>query len=303
MFDSYLVTIAIPAYKEVFLSEAIESALYQDYKNIELVIVNDCSPYDIDSVVNRYKDNRIRYYKNKKNLGKKCIVRNWNKCLEYASGEYFVLLCDDDILLPNFVSKLLLLAQKNINCNVFHSRRLIKRMSLTTLLVEPEWPSFETSLEYAECFFQGQRKHTVSEFLYRTEHIKKIKYQNFPVGFYSDNVSLMLFSKDGGIVSSQEPLMIFRESDAHISSNPKYNPGKALATRKFLRWAKANQICIDNFDFHKNRIENESLSYLYGAQGWNKIKVIFCLPISKITIRGVIIHCKYLFRKKILRRS
>lgn len=298
-----LVSIAIPAYKDKYLSEAIESVLSQDYENIELVIVNDASPDDIDLIIDSYGDKRIRYYKNKKNLGKHGITNNWNKCLEYARGEYFVLLCDDDVLMPNFVSEMLKLVEKYPSCNVFHARKYIKHSNVNKLELEDMWPLFELGSDYCDHFFRGQRKHTVSEFLYRTDHIKKIKYQNFPVGFYSDNVSLMLFSKDGGIVSSQEPLMIFRESDIHISSNPKYNPGKALATRKFLRWAKSNQICKDNFDFHKNRIENESLSYLYGAQGWNKIKVIFCLPISQITIRGVIIHCKYLFRKKILRRS
>lgn len=105
-----LVTIAIPAYKQTYLAEAINSALKQDYENIELVIVNDRSPYDLRSVVNQFKDSRIHYYENDENLGSKNIVRNWNRCLEYAHGEFFVLLCDDDMLMPNFVSELLVLS-------------------------------------------------------------------------------------------------------------------------------------------------------------------------------------------------
>ena len=228
---------------------------------------------------------------------------NWNKCLEYARGEFFVLLCDDDILLPNFVSSLLKLAYEYPDCNVFHARRFIKRINKEALDQEDAWPSFESSEDYTQNFLHGMRKHTVTEFLYRTKHIMSIEYQNFPVGFYSDNVSLMLFSREGGIVSSDEELVIFRESEIHISSNLSYNPGKALATRKFIRWIRRNVKVDDTMveDFH--RIENESLSYLYGAPGWTKIRVMFSLPISGITLKGITTHIVCLFRKKILGMS
>ena len=65
-YENGLVSIAIPAYKRTYLAEAIESTLNQTYNNIELIIVNDHSPYDLDSVVGQYDDKRIRYYKNRR---------------------------------------------------------------------------------------------------------------------------------------------------------------------------------------------------------------------------------------------
>lgn len=53
-------TIAIPAYKRTFLKECIDSILAQTYKDFELIIINDASPEDLDSVVECYKDSRIR---------------------------------------------------------------------------------------------------------------------------------------------------------------------------------------------------------------------------------------------------
>lgn len=44
-------TIAIPAYKRTFLKECIDSILAQTYKDFELIIINDASPEDLDSVV------------------------------------------------------------------------------------------------------------------------------------------------------------------------------------------------------------------------------------------------------------
>ena len=49
-----LVTIAIPAYKSTFLRETISSALKQTYSNIELIVVDDNSPENIDSIIKEF---------------------------------------------------------------------------------------------------------------------------------------------------------------------------------------------------------------------------------------------------------
>ena len=55
-------SVTIPTYKSAFLSECIDSVLSQTYKHFELIIVDDCSPEDIKSIVDSYSDIRIRYY-------------------------------------------------------------------------------------------------------------------------------------------------------------------------------------------------------------------------------------------------
>ena len=142
-----LVTIAIPAYKKKYIKEAIDSALNQDYKNIEVIIVNDKSPYNLKDIIDQYEDNRIIYYENERNIGKHNPVNNWNRCVELAKGELFTLLCDDDKLMPNFVSELLKLAEKYQECNVFHARRIIKN-ELTGEISEDEiWPEWENAID------------------------------------------------------------------------------------------------------------------------------------------------------------
>ena len=63
-------SITIPAYKRTYLQECIDSILGQTYTDFELIIVNDASPEDLDSIVNSFSDSRIRYYKNEKNCDK-----------------------------------------------------------------------------------------------------------------------------------------------------------------------------------------------------------------------------------------
>ena len=93
-----LVSVVIPAYKSAYLFDAISSVLSQTYKNLELIIVNDASPEDITSIVESFNDPRIRYYINERNIGALDLVKNWNLCLSYAQGDFFCLLCDDDMM-------------------------------------------------------------------------------------------------------------------------------------------------------------------------------------------------------------
>lgn len=59
-------SIIVPAFKKQFLKECIDSILAQSYDNFEVIIINDHSPQDLDVIINNYKDERIRYYKNEK---------------------------------------------------------------------------------------------------------------------------------------------------------------------------------------------------------------------------------------------
>ena len=193
-----LVSIAIPAYKRKWLSSAIESVLNQDYGNIELIIVDDHSPYNLKEVVEPYlADKRVSYYYNEKNIGKESVANNWNKCLEYVRGEFFVLLCDDDVLMPDFVSELLCLVQKYPQCNIFHGRREFYYEEAGTSELTESWPEYESFEEFVQAKAEGLRKHTITEFLYRSSSIVKEKYVIFPVGYFSDDASILKIVKEG----------------------------------------------------------------------------------------------------------
>lgn len=60
-------SITIPTYKSRYLKEAIESVVSQTYTDWELIIVDDCSPEDLPSIVQPFlTDSRIRFYRNEK---------------------------------------------------------------------------------------------------------------------------------------------------------------------------------------------------------------------------------------------
>ena len=275
--NNSLVSVAIPAYKKQYLKDAIDSVLVQSHSNFELIIVNDCSPEDLDEIINQYNDTRIRYYKNKVNLGKESIVHNWNKCLSYARGEFFVLLCDDDIIYPNFITELVELTYKYPTCQVFKSRTITRYPNnVVESPLVPEYESFESFI-YNKIF--GNRKHTISEFLYRTEYVKKIKYSIYPIGFYADDSSILSFIKEYGIVSSNKILVEFRYSDINISFNSKLNYKKTIAAIQYYDFIIQNY--LDESQIKRIReIRDCDIYdyYIHTKSPYTSLKILLAVP-------------------------
>jgi len=97
------VTVAIPTYnRSGFLAEAIESALCQTEQQFELLVIDNDSQDDTPQVVKSFKDQRIRYVRNDRNIG---MIENWNKSINLARGQHVLILGDDDKLRPDFLEK------------------------------------------------------------------------------------------------------------------------------------------------------------------------------------------------------
>jgi glycosyltransferase involved in cell wall biosynthesis len=91
-----LVSVCIPSYNsEEFIATTLESVLRQKFVDFEIVITDDKSTDRTVPIIKGFNDPRIRLIENEQNLG---LVRNWNKVLSCARGEFVKLLGDDDVL-------------------------------------------------------------------------------------------------------------------------------------------------------------------------------------------------------------
>ena len=101
-----LLTILIPTYNRArFLVEAVASAQAQSLSNIEIIVLDDCSPDETpEAVLPFLADGRIRYVRHEKNMG---IAANWRFGIEAARGEYFCILHDDDTIEATFLETLM----------------------------------------------------------------------------------------------------------------------------------------------------------------------------------------------------
>lgn len=89
-------SVLIPAYKsEKIIADTINSILNQTFADFELIIIDDNSPDKTEVVIKNFKDPRIRFFKNKKNLG---YSGNLEACRQKAVGKYLFFMGNDDIL-------------------------------------------------------------------------------------------------------------------------------------------------------------------------------------------------------------
>jgi glycosyltransferase involved in cell wall biosynthesis len=107
--NSPLVSVIIPAYKaRNFLKDALQSIRSQDYKNIEIIIVDDVSPEPIDDIVTEYLTFSgappLIVLRHKTNQGQGAAR---NTGIATAKGEYIALLDHDDLWTPQHLSDIL----------------------------------------------------------------------------------------------------------------------------------------------------------------------------------------------------
>jgi glycosyltransferase involved in cell wall biosynthesis len=94
------VSICIPTYNRAdMVGLAIESALNQSYRDIEVVIVDNASTDSIEEVVSSYDDPRLRFIRNSENLG---LFGNFNRCIELSRGDIIHILHSDDYIDEKF---------------------------------------------------------------------------------------------------------------------------------------------------------------------------------------------------------
>ena len=110
------VSVIIPVYNvEKFILKTVESVMNQDYKDVEIILVDDGSPDNSAQIIDELakRDNRIICI-HKENGG---VSSARNAGLKIATGEYVTFIDGDDWVEPNYISYLLDLVEKN-NCEI-----------------------------------------------------------------------------------------------------------------------------------------------------------------------------------------
>jgi glycosyltransferase involved in cell wall biosynthesis len=130
---STLVSVCVPAYNaELWLSDAIESALRQTYSEFELVVADNGSTDATAEIARSFDDPRIRVETSSRTIG---AVANHNRAIRLSRGAFVKFLHADDLLLPECVEEMVALAHEDPRIALVFAPRQI----LLEAVSDPEW--------------------------------------------------------------------------------------------------------------------------------------------------------------------
>ena len=234
-----MVSIVLPAYKGEYFKNAVQSILEQTYKDFELIIVDDASPFDLQSIVEEFKDSRISYYRNVENIGGKDLAEAFRIAYGYAIGKYVVLASDDDVYLPSYLDEMVALAESHPECSLFSCR--VGHIDEGGKMKNPGVPvlGHETPLYFVWMHEVNRRHLTLPEWFIRKSSLDAIGgIARYPLLWFSDTQTMYQLAsyRNGGVHYSQKMLMLYRDSNVQMSNPSRCVIQKTDATIAFYGW-------------------------------------------------------------------
>lgn len=181
----------------------------QDYSNLEILVCDNASTDGTDAYMATLEDPRIRYIRHAENVG---ANGNFNSCLENATGEYFLLLHDDDVLEPGFVSSCVDALPPGGVGVVRTGVRVIDANGR----IMSETPANEGGLDGADVllrWFQRKAALYFASTLYNTRRLREIGGFDSPHGLYQDVKATVILMARYGQVAVPRVLANFRRHD------------------------------------------------------------------------------------------
>lgn len=273
----------MPAWKAGYIKQAISSILGQTCKDLELIIVDDCSPEPLHEIISGFSDARIRYIRNQENLGGKDLVLQWNHCITYASGDFIVLAGDDDIYQSTFCEECLRLVEKYPSIDLIRSSVEEIDENGNRLYNDKIPAEFTSKYEFLYLWVTGQLYTCIGNFAFRRSALLAMGgFISFPCAFGTDVATPIALSRNG-VANMSDRLFSFRISPFHLSSDKSRYIEKLEGISQLSEWLQT--IDYDIPENHRDQIYYEVINpnYLHTKVVYEYFNlVIKFLPLNKL---------------------
>jgi glycosyltransferase involved in cell wall biosynthesis len=205
-----LVSIGIPTYNRAggYLREALESALAQLYPNLEIVVSDNGSTDNTESVVRSYADPRIRYFRQQPPVTPN---DNFNFCLQQANGAYFLMLHDDDKIDPDFVETCMSAAGYDKHVGVIRTGTRIINAAGTVIKEGRNRVAGLSLADFILGWFAGKTPLYVCSTLYNVEGLRSIGGFHSRHNLFQDVAATARVAAAMGRVDIEKPMASARQ--------------------------------------------------------------------------------------------
>ncbi len=233
--------IVIPAYKDQFLDETLESLANQSCLNFTVYIGDDHSPWPLEDIVRKYTHRlNIIYRRFDENQGGHNLISQWDRCVKMINDEdYFCLFSDDDKMGPDNVAHFFEALKKERKYDVYHFDLQVINMEGKVIQECNPFPSLLSSDDFFQLLYTNRIDARMPEFVFRTETFwQKGGFVGFDLAYRSDNATVMVCAQEQGIYTVPETKVLWRDSGLNVSSNTDIllKRRRVLASMDFFNW-------------------------------------------------------------------
>lgn len=194
---------------EKYVKAAIESILNQTFRDFEFIILNDGSKDKSAEIISSFKDARIKFIDNGKNLG---LVPTLNTGLDLATGEYIVRMDGDDISVKNRIAKQVAFMDKHKGIGACGSSYYMLR---GTKKAVADYPKKDKEIK---CFLLFNSPIAHPSVIIRASQLKKIKYSSDYI--YCEDYDLWSrLSENSELANLSNKLLIYRMHENQITGS------------------------------------------------------------------------------------
>lgn len=268
-----MLSIIIPYYKFIFFESTLNSLAIQTNKRFKVYIGDDSSPENPKILLKKYRgDFEFVYHRFDNNLGGISLTQHWERCIALSGNEEWVMiLCDDDVLTADVVDefyKQLPKLKGKSNVIRFATQKINDRNeNISDLYFHP---AHETSTEFLLRKYNSITRSSLSEYVFNMQLIRKIKFKNFPLAWYSDVIAVVELSRDNLIYSINSANIRIRYSEKSISGNK----SKYFLTQKLFAQRLFCHYLLDNISSFSDRAEIRKIVLRYLLKDKKNIKLV-----------------------------
>ncbi len=243
-----LVSIGLPTYNRAKdLPRALDLLLAQTYRDIEIIVSDNCSTDDTKKICEKYvkQDPRIRYIRQRENMGQQL---NFQFVINEARGQYFMLAADDDWWDSSLVATLKSILDHNPGygaamCSFENVYEDGTKGSVARFVGENDVTALDSYELFYRTLLPGRKVYFFIYGLFRSEVIKKFMQRPFPRCVRFDHIVMAEIALSTRFYSIPEVLFkktIYRASVAsryaHDLVGEPYQKIRIFRYLKYLYW-------------------------------------------------------------------
>jgi glycosyltransferase involved in cell wall biosynthesis len=209
-----LVTVAIPTWnRAAYLGESAASVLRQSYRDLEVLIGDNASTDETPAVAQQLSraDPRVRYVRHPENLG---MVGNWNALLRLATGKFFLLLSDDDLLDGQAIARLAHACARPGVSMAYGLTYVIDSAGRIRDVHTRHGPPVESGADFIRAHLAGGRNVSVASMLSRLPQVEhRVPFAD--IGAVCDFAMRLTLALRGDVACVPAPVAFYREHEGN----------------------------------------------------------------------------------------